>query len=364
MKYILQISASLCIGGVEKVARDIGMYADSNKYEVHYVVFNKKIGEYEKELISHGCKIFHLPEPSQSYHNYLKELRIILSETKYDVVHAHTMFNIGWAMMVAKQMKVPVRVAHAHSALNNDESIKIKAYEIFMRYLIHHNATDFVACGEKAGVRLYGKKIYKEKGNLILNGIDINLFRFDIEKRKKIRTYLNIQNNFVIGHVGHLLNVKNQRFLLELMPKVLKKKPNAMLLILGEGPDRQMLEETIDNLHLQNHVIMTGNVPNVFEYLSAMDVLAFPSRYEGMPLSIIEAQANGLPCILSTEVPRDVYLTDLIQSLELSDCNTWVDRICATERKEAEKYAQILRNAGVDILSTMRKIYNIYEGTI
>ena len=361
MKYILQVPAHLSIGGVEKVARDIGLYADPKLYEVHYIVFDDFEGEYEKELLNHGCRIFHLDEPSANYRQFLNELKRIMTEVKYDVVQAHTMFNIGWIMKMAKYMRIPIRIAHAHSALDTHGGIRVKMYEAVMRHLILHNATDLVACSEKAGIRLFGKKAYKEKGNLILNGIDIEAFQFNAKKRAEIRKALKIEDNFVIGHVGHLAAVKNQKFLLRLMPDILKCRPEAKLLLLGDGPDRKMLEDTVEKLHLQSRVILTGNVSNVPDYLSAMDVFAFPSHYEGMPLSIIEVQANGLPCILSKGVPRDVYLTDLIHPLDLENRQTWLRQICEAKRGYAVQYADILKNSGFDTQAAMKKIYNIYE---
>lgn len=364
MKYILQIPAHLYIGGVEKVARDIGIYADQRDYQIHYIVFDKEIGNYEEELIAHGSKVFHLQEPSLDYRKFLNNIRQIMSETHYDVVHAHTMFNSGWFMLVARLMKVPIRITHAHSALDIESSFKVRIYESLMRQFILINATDFIACGEKAGIRLFGEKTYRQKGNLILNGIDVMRFRFNLDNRIKIKEMLGLETNFVIGHVGHLLDVKNQKYLIELMPEILKKKPDAVLLLLGDGPDRQMLETTVQELKLQDHVIMTGNVPNVNEYLSAMDVFAFPSLYEGMPLSIIEVQANGLPCILSTGVPEDVYLTDLLLPLELSEPASWVDAICSARRDNSQKYASILKASGFDTESVMQKIYDVYKRNI
>lgn len=361
MKFILQIPASLDIGGVEKVARDIGMYADLNEYKIDYIVFDKKIGEYEAELITRGCNIYHLQEPSLSYHRFLKDLRYIMTQTKYDVVHAHTMFNIGWIMMIAREMQIPIRVAHAHSALNNNGGLKTKIYELIMRWLILNNSTDFIACGEKAGIRLFGEKMYRNKAKLILNGIEVKKFQYCSETRKTIRKQLNVENSYLIGHVGHLLEVKNQKFLIDLMPGILERRPEAILLLLGEGPDRQMLEAEIKKLKLEKHILLLGNVPDVYNYLSAMDVFAFPSLFEGMPLSILEVQANGLPCILSTEVPEDVYLTDLIHPLTLNDSQAWIEEICCAQRKKSEDYYMILEKERFDTQSVMNKIYAIYE---
>lgn len=361
MKYILQVPASLDIGGVEKVARDIGLYSDITKYTVHYIVFGDKKGAYEDSLIAHGCKIFHLQEPSVNYIRFLHDLKIIMSNTKYDIIHAHTMFNIGWIMMVADRMKVPVRVAHSHSALINNGGIKVKIYEKIMRYLILKKTTDYIACGEKAGIRLFGEKTHREKTNLILNGIDVEKFKYSLERRATVRKRLNLEKCFVIGHVGHLAKVKNQIFLIKLMPEILKCRPEARLLLLGEGPDHQMLTEEICKLRLQEFVIMTGNVPDVYGYLSAMDVFAFPSLFEGMPLSIIEVQANGLPCVLSSYVPEDVYLTDLVHPLTLNDPALWVELICLSNRGNSDTYADFLKESGFDTQSVMKKIYDIYE---
>lgn len=151
-----------------------------------------------------------------------------------------------------------------------------------------------------------------------------------------------LDDKFIIGHAGHLAAVKNQSFLLGLMPKILKRQPQAYLLLLGEGEDRPILEQKIHDLHLEDHVRMTGNVRNVPDYLNAMDVFAFPSLYEGMPLSIIEVQSNGLPCVISDQVPKDVFLTDLLRPLPLNDQMAWMDAICSAKREASEKYAVLM----------------------
>lgn len=360
MKYVLHIIAQMCIGGAEKIARDIGIYAPEG-YENHYVVFGDEVGEYENQLIEHGCKVFHMPSPSESYMSFIKNLKKLMSEYSYQAVQSHTMFNAGWAMLAAKQMGVPVRVAHAHSALRNGNSLIKSSYEAVMRRMILNCATDLIGCGEDAGKRLFGEKAFEERGQLIFNGIDTERFAFNAEARARIRDELCVTDKFVIGHAGHLAKVKNQKFLIELMPELLKKKENAVLLLLGEGDDRKMLENRISELGLEEKVIMTGNVPDVYDYLYAMDVFAFPSLFEGMPLSIVEVQSNGLPCVISDRVPRDVFLTDLLTPLKIDDAEPWIDAICSAERNEPEKYAAVLKESGFDINTIAKKFYDIYE---
>lgn len=362
MKYILQIAAHLTIGGAEKVARDIGMYANPEEYETHYVIFDEDIGDYGREVIEKGCKIFKFREPSEDYGEYFRELKKLMAKYPYTAVHAHTMFSIGWVMLAAKQMNIPVRVSHAHSALIDGNSIVKNIYEFAMRRLILNYSTDLVACGEKAGERLYGKAAYNKRGNLILNGIDTESFRFSQEKRDSLRKQLNLQDKFILGHTGRLAEVKNQSFLIELMPEILKKREDAVLLLLGDGNDRKMLEEKVAALNLKDKVIFSGSVCNVQDYLNAMDVFAFPSLYEGMPLSILEVQANGLPCVISDTVPPDVFLTDLIHPLSLNDSkNKWIETIVSVQRNNMKDYPQELKYAGFDLETAMKKVYSIYE---
>ena len=128
MKYILQIAAHLTIGGAEKVCRDIGLYANPDEYETHYVIFDDDIGDFGKEVEAKGCKIFKLREPSENYFEYFKALKSLMAKYHYTVVHAHTMFSIGWVMLAAKQMKIPVRVSHAHSALIDGDGLVKSVY--------------------------------------------------------------------------------------------------------------------------------------------------------------------------------------------------------------------------------------------
>ncbi len=361
MKRILHIAASLSIGGAEKVARDIGFYADPKEYDIHYIVFGDTIGDYEQELLEHGCKIYHWKYPRESYPAYFRALLTLMHAHHYDAVHAHTMFSIGWAMLAARLCGVPVRVAHAHSAMGNNKSVKRLIYEKTMRQLILHNATALVACGNAAGIKLYGKSAFEKRGICILNGIDTSAFSYNPEAGVRVRKELALEDSFVIGHVGHMVYVKNQSYLIRLMPQILKRKPNAKLLMLGDGDDRPKLQRLIEKLDLTNCVIMTGNVRNVPDYLSAMDVFAFPSRFEGMPLSIVEVQANGLPCVLSTGVPRDVYLTDLIYPLPLDRVDDWTDRICSLKRDNPSRYADLLKEAGFDKDGFINAILKLYQ---
>lgn len=359
---VLEISPSFKIGGAEKIARDIGYYGFSDFYQIDYVVFDDITDGYEKELQEKGCNIYHLAQPSSSYSNYLKALYKLIKGNNYQVVHSHTMYNSGWGMLIAKICRVPIRISHSHSVDAQPDKTRLQRfYETVMKHLIVRFSTHYVGCGVKAGETLFGKKRYRKKGITILNGIDTEKFAYDEENRQEARSRLKLTDNFVIGHAGHLAAVKNQSFLINLMPEILKKKQNAKLLLLGEGEDRQRLEKQISDLGLAENVIMTGNVTDVHKYLSAMDVFAFPSLYEGMPLSVIEVQTNGLPCVMSNNVPQDVVLTDLIRRLSLEESyDIWAEAICNSKRSDPYKYEERIRLLELDSKKMVNKILSLY----
>ena len=364
MKKVLVIIGSLKIGGQEKVGKEIGIHIDRNKYEIHYLVFDENKEAYEQELNKAGIQVFHFPEPSRGYIQYLKNLAELLKDNSYDIVHAHTMFNCGWAMLLSWCMKVPCRISHSHSIKMADHhySILAKAYQFVMQKLIHIFGTEFIGCGKAAGEWLFGKKFFEKHGKVIYNGIDTQKFRFSSRTRDEMRKQLNLEKQFVIGHVGHFMKVKNQQFLISLMPGILERRPEAVLLLLGDGELKEENREYCKELGIEDKVIMAGNVSNVADYLCAMDVFAFPSLYEGMPLSVIEVQCNGLPCIISDAVPEDVFLTDLITPIGLNEPKQrWIDEICQTSRKNEESYGDKMMQSGFDKRVMLKRIYSIYD---
>ncbi len=364
MKKVLIIIGKLYIGGAERIARDIGLFSDHSEFEIHYLVFGQDIGAYEADVEKAGCRVIHVNSPSDGYFAYFSTLMHLIRKERYDVVHSHTMFNSGWAMLAGKLCGVPILIAHSHSIRGFEKRGILKnTYEKTMRSIILLFATHLIACGEDAGNWLFGKKTFSKRGILLHNGIDTDAFTFDSTERSRIRTQLGLDDSFVIGHVGHLAPVKNQSFLLDLMPMLLKEDSHVHLLLLGDGSDRTMLTEKINALRLRDCVTMTGNVSDVASYMSAMDVFAFPSLYEGTPLALIEAQTNGLPCIISTNIPDDAILTDLVNSISLDDKEAWRSALLVSMRSNSEQYPRQIESAGYSTRSSFSKLYLIYRGT-
>lgn len=361
MKKVLIITGKLCVGGAERVAREIGCLAHRSEFEFHYLVFGEEIGQYEADVEKAGCRVIHLEPPSDGYAAYFRHLVRLIREEKYSVVHAHTMFNSGWAMLAARICGVPVRIAHSHSIRGFEKRGFLKnTYERIMRCVILAFATDLVACGRNAGEWLFGKRAFSRRGRLIVNGIRLDDYSFDNEAGRAVRRSFGAEDSFVIGHVGHLAAVKNQIFLIRLLPEILKHRPNAHLLLLGEGTDRAFLTEEIDSLGLHDHVTMPGNVEDVNRYLSAMDVFAFPSLYEGTPLALLEAQANGLPCLISDRIPADACATELVCARPLVP-ERWVEALLHAERVFPNPGLEQLKALGYDEDDMLAKIYDLYK---
>lgn len=363
MKNVLIIIGKLVVGGAEKVGRDIGYYADKEKFSITYIVFEQEKGIYEEELEEQGCTIYHFDPPHRGYLKFCMRLSRVIRERHIDIVHSHTMFNSGLVTMIARWNRVPIRITHSHSIKGPEHRGFIKnSYEKMMRRSILLNSTKLVACGKSAGEWLYGKNIFHDKGILIYNGIHLESYRFSSEIRNSIREHLGLKEAFIIGHVGHLAFVKNQLFIINLLPEIIKEKPEAVFMMVGDGNDRSILLEAAQKLGVEKHVVFTGNVNNVGDYMSAMDVFVFPSLYEGMPLALVEAQTNGLPCVISNRIPKDVFVTDLLCDLSLENHEKqWVQTITGMERNRSDQYWSKMYELGFDTSVMLRKIYQLYE---
>ena len=359
---VLEIVADLKIGGAQRVAANIAKYAPEGM-RFTYLVFGSEIGDYEAELRAEGHEIVHVSSPKKSRLAFSKALMHQLKSGRYDVVHCHTMYSCGLVMFIAKLMGVPGRISHSHTAKDqagNRSSFR-SAYKRLMQGLIWFCGTDYLACGTDAGAELYGTVRFQKKGVVIKNGIDTAAYRYSARNRTAARNALGLQNEFIIGHVGHYEAVKNQKFLIQLMPKLLNTRKDAMLLMYGGGSQRQELENEITALGLNEHARVMGNANNIPEVLSAFDVFAFPSLFEGTPLALLEAQANGVPCVISDCIPEDACVTDLIKKLPLDNHDAWIQTILNSKRDEKKDYTGVLHSQYEDIHDSMKQLYGVFS---
>lgn len=306
MKKILIVSGSLRIGGLENIAMNFRRYSDKSKYTIDYLVYGDEVGEFEKEARELGCKIYHINKPKKGYFKFYSNLKnIIKNNGPYDIVHSHTFFNTGIVLKAAKSCGIEKCIAHVHSGKRaNDSNFKKRISYFFLKKMINKYADIKCACSMASGEYVFGKTVFNKDGIVIPNVVDLDKFVYSLDNRQKIRQEFNISDEtFIIGHVGHLLPVKNQLFLLEVFSKYERTyTKDSKLIIVGDGKLKNELIKKVNQYKLTDKVIIAGTRNNVFEIMSAFDVFVLPSLHEGLPLTLVEAMANGLSYVIERDV--------------------------------------------------------------
>ena len=227
------------------------------------------------------------------------------------------------------------------------------------------NIADYLfACSDKAGKWLFGEKaITHSNYRMIPNGVDLQRFVFNNEKRDQMRRKLGIaEDAFVLGHIGRVTVPKNHKFLVHLFAEYHKENINSKLLLVGDGELFEDVKQQVTHLDINEAVIMVGSKTNTEDYYQAMDVFVFPSLWEGLPVSVVEAQANGLQCLLSDVITHDVDLTDQVQYLPLNEKNIWLERIAYIQKKKrmAATAGNQLKLQPFDSMVVAKKLQDFY----
>lgn len=299
-----------------------------NKNQVLFdFMVNEEVEEsIEDELKKNGSRIFLMPPlRTRYYFEYQNKLRNFFKEhPEYQIVHGHMPNAAAFYLSAAKKAGVPIRILHSHNSQAADLQWK-RIRNWFLSKIGIWYANQYMACGKKAAHYLYGKNcshVY-----LLNNVVDSERFCYKKEIRESIRKEIQVEGKFVIGHVGRFCYQKNQKFLIKIFSEIYKKEKNTYLFLLGDGEERQEIEEMIEKYHLQKAVKLFGVVSNVEDYMQAMDVFLLPSRYEGVPVSVLEAQAMGLPCVISSEVTREMK-TEYTKYMDLKQtAKKWGDAV-------------------------------------
>ena len=328
MKYkVLHIVGSMNTGGTETMLMNIYRNIDRDKIQFDFLDFSQKEAYYDKEIKELGGKVIKISNPTS-----IREIsNVIKNNGPYKVIHAHTLFNCGFAMIAAKINNIDVRISHAHTNLDDESRIIRKVYVKLMKKIINKYSTKLLACSNAAGEYLFGSKALKtERYNYFPNLVDYeNMMKPDEEEVKLFKRDNGLNNSIVVGNIGTLKPSKNQEFLLKIV-KILKERHiNVKLIIVGDGELKDRLVELAEKYNIVNNVIFTGVRKDINNMLSCMDVFVLPSIYEGLGLVLLEAQASGLQCVVSEAIQEEADLgLDLIEKLNLSDNEIlWADKI-------------------------------------
>lgn len=367
-KKVLIVTAPLNIGGFDVVASNLQKYLDKNKFETTFYIKGEKVGVLEKTVVENGAKVIHKPDCIKGYLKEYNHLKKIMKDGEYDIVHSHLMFYSGMVMRAAYKVGVKKRVPHSHMTnpcLENRSMVKrivAKGYSVVMKKWLNKYGTDLVACGPEAGVYLYGAKSFEKRGILLNNAIDLERFKFDKEARNAIRRELSIEDKLIIGHVGRLNYVKNHKFLIDVFYEIQKLNKDTVLLIVGDGEERETIEQKAKKLGIENKVIFTGTRTDTERLISAMDIMVFPSLHEGLPVVLIEAQATKLPCLIADTVSRYSKQNDNIEFMSLKETpEEWAKKAVELAECDREKVSTAEIEKNYDIKKIAKQLEKIYE---
>lgn len=353
---ILQCVSNMDRAGIETMLMNFYRNMDRDKIQFDFLCNKSKPGDYDKEINMLGGKIYISPglNPFKwfKYQKYMKEL--FKNHPEYKIIHCQNEAMGFPALYAAKKNGIPVRIAHSHNTVTRkDFKWPIK---ILYKYLLRLVATDYVACSHAAGKYLFGKDV-----KVINNAIDSEKFIYNETVRKKIRKQYDIENKFVIGHVGRFEPQKNHEFLIKLFNEYQKQDSTAVLLLIGTGSLENHIRDLVHKLNLQDKVIFTGSIPNVNEMYQAMDMFILPSFHEGLPVVGIEAQAAGLKCIFANTITKEVKITENTQFLSLkSDIIYWIKAINDCKNYKRKNMQKILVKEGYDIKNTAKNLEAFY----
>ena len=357
---ILHVLGRLDLGGAETLVMNIYRAIDKNNIQFDFVKHVSKKGDYEDEILSLGGRIFECPK--YKGFNHLKYAKwwndFFTQHPEYHIIHGHVRSTASVYLSIANNHQ-RTTISHSHNTSNGKGLSAVVKY--VMQKKIRNIARFYFACSIDAGEWLFGKELTTSPNfYLIPNGIDIEKFSYNEDIRISVRKQLGVaKDEYLIGYVGRFTEQKNQSFLIQLFSEHVLFHPNSRLLLVGDGEQFDYIKSLCEELKLTDKVLLPGGKHNIEDYYQAMDVFVFPSLWEGLGIVLIEAQANGLPCIVSDRIPQEAILHETVQVLPLEDMQAWERALhdCANnrERKAVDPKIQMY-----DIKSVTKKLTDFY----
>lgn len=355
---ILQIVTTMNRGGLETMLMNYYRNIDRNQIQFDFLVHRDCESDYDQEIKNLGGKIYHMPKLVPWSKNYRKKLKEFFREhPEYKIVHVHQDCLSSVALQCAKECGIPVRIAHSHSS-SQDKNLKYLIKRYYMKKIPKY-ATYLFACSKTAGDWMFDGHRY----HIIHNAIDVKKYDYNKETALEVRRQYHLKDsNIVVGHVGRFNIVKNHDFLIDIFTECLKINDKCRLLLVGDGEERKKIEQKVKELGIQDKVIFTGVRSDVEKLMQAMDIFVFPSVYEGLPVTMVEAQEAGLPCVISDQVSEECMITkNLVTRISLRvSPQKWARVILKNSQMGREDHSEEVRQAGYDINSEARKLQRFY----
>ena len=357
MTRVLQIGLSFEYGGIESFVMNYYRCIDRSLVQFDFVNPYSLPLAYENEMIDLGAKIYSISDFHKNPYKYRKELKNILKI--YEVVHIHMLSAANiLPLQLAKECKLKKIIVHSHNTLA----------EGFIRTFLHklnynrikNIATDLLSCSVKAGEWMFGRNTFF---NVINNAIDVDKYQFNEESRHKYRSILGLPDNAILfGNIGRLNVQKNQLFLIDIFKEICKINTKSYLCIIGDGEMKTIIQKKIYKENLSSRVIMLGRREDVDKLYNAFDAIIMPSLFEGLPITLVEAQANGLKCFVSKDcIPEETKILDSMVFIELNKNEIfWAKQILDCNYERIPKANSILSRESYNINIEVKKIQQIY----
>lgn len=352
---VLQCVNNMHRAGLETMLMNYYRSIDRTQIQFDFLMHREERSDYDDEIEQLGGRIFRAPRLyPQNYPKYFAFMKeFFASHPEYKIVHSHIDSMSLFPLLAAKRAGVPVRIAHSHST-SIDRDMKYLLKQAY-RFMLPYVASNYCACGKKAGEFLFGKRTFE----IMPNAIDAERFAFCEATRSRMRRQLNAENRFVLGHVGRFSYPKNHMFLLEIFGEVQKNRPDSVLLLAGAGEKEDAVKKYAAELGVAGSVRFLGSRADVNDLYQAMDVFVMPSLFEGIPVVGVEAQFAGLPCVFSDRVPKDVAFSENCSFVSLDEgASGWAQRLIALCDRERSAYQG--RNDEFDIRVSHRKLEDYY----
>jgi glycosyltransferase involved in cell wall biosynthesis len=347
-------------GGVEAVAMNYYRYVDRDRIQFDFLVDGDSTVVPQAEIESLGGRVIMVP-PYQQIAKYIPSLVSIFRDNGYQVVHSHLNALSVCPLLAATIAGVPVRIAHSQSTAGGGELMR-NALKYSLRSLSRVFATHYLACSERTGEWLFGAgAMGRGEVHIVPNAIELRRFSYREDVRERLRQELGLAGHFVLGHVGRFTNQKNHSFLIDILVSVLKREPSAVLLLVGDGALRPLIEQKVEHLGLGDRVRFLG-MRSAVELYQAMDVFVLPSFYEGYPVVGVESQATGLPGVYAHEVGHDSRLLPATRFMSLKQsAEEWaatVLSVACTEDRGGQ--SALVQSSGFDVSDCAPRLVALY----
>lgn len=363
---ILQFPIANSNGGITHYALGNWQWMDKSRFQCDFATMSKSL-DFADDILATGSKIHYIScYAEENLKKFEEEFGRILEEG-YDVVHLHTK---QWKSLTIERLcrdyHINKIIVHSHNTgidIENDRkrSYERNEHERIKKIFEADMATDFWACSGLAADFLFGNQIPRKAIRIMPNAIELEQYAFDQEIRDRYRKRFDLEDCFVIGHAGRFEYQKNHEFLIDTFYEISREMEHARLVLPGDGQLLEQMKEKVKYLGIEDKVLFPGARNDMNQWYQAMDVFCMPSRFEGLGIVLIEAQAAGLPCICSMAVPEEVEIADSFVRLPF-DVEAWKEQILKYADKGREDNMRKLKEAGYDIHNQIKVIEHYYSG--